>query len=125
MQQLVRGVLLRRRTALVISRIAVDASDNIIVSGELSEPMDLGGGPVPQGSFLAKYDPAGTALWSRSFQLWVNPWPPTPLLGVNQLVIAPQDRIAIAGNFRGNIDFGTGPLFAAGERDVFVATYAP
>ena len=46
--------------------LAVDASDNIIVSGGLSEPMDLGGGLVPQGAFLAKFDPAGGHLWSKN-----------------------------------------------------------
>ena len=49
--------------------VAVDGSDNIILTGGFQNTVDLGGGPLTSAGnsdiFLAKYAANGTHVWSR------------------------------------------------------------
>ncbi|MFT3774573.1 MAG: SBBP repeat-containing protein [Minicystis sp.] len=51
-----------------LSAAAFDALGNVIMCGPMTGPVDLGGGPVPNGSnqdiFVAKYTPAGAYVWA-------------------------------------------------------------
>jgi len=54
-----------------VNGIAVDGSGNVVVTGQLSGSIDIGGGPlVSQGGddvFAAKLDAGGLHIWSKSF----------------------------------------------------------
>ena len=46
--------------------MAVDAGDNVLVSGRANPRTDLGDGPLGESApFIAKYDPSGRLLWKR------------------------------------------------------------
>ncbi|WP_438014178.1 hypothetical protein WMF18_25040 [Sorangium sp. So ce315] len=59
--------------SLDIFGVAVDSSDNVIITGVMYDDTDFGGGTVTNSSslgssmFVAKFDSSGTHLWSSSF----------------------------------------------------------
>ncbi|MEE9269989.1 MAG: SBBP repeat-containing protein [Candidatus Krumholzibacteria bacterium] len=98
-------------------RIAVDLSGNMIITGTFSNATDFGGGPlVSVGSgdvFVAKYAANGRHLWSRRFG--------GPNLDSGSSVgIDADGNVFVTGCVVGAIDFGGGPLTAAGGVDIFV-----
>jgi hypothetical protein len=106
--------------------VAVDAADNVIVTGEMQGTVDFGGGllvgPGFTDIFLAKYDANGTHVWSKVFG------GPTGDQGRGVAVDA-ADNVIMAGRYSGNfVDFGGGPLSNAGTTvnfDVFVVKFDP
>ena len=109
--------------------VAVDGSDNVVVTGEFLGTVDFGGGPLtstpgtPLGSpavFIAKYSPTGAHLWSKgNFALPLS-------VGHGYDVAANgSGNVAVVGDFEGTVDFGGGPLTSAGGQDIFVASYGP
>ena len=54
----------------VVSALAADGANNIVLTGQMSGPVDLGGGPLNNvgGVFVAKYAPTGVHLWSRNYR---------------------------------------------------------
>jgi hypothetical protein len=46
--------------------VATDAAGNIAVVGRSSAGVNLGGGVIPPGAFVAKFSPQGTFLWARN-----------------------------------------------------------
>ncbi|HTN91516.1 MAG TPA: hypothetical protein VL242_47940, partial [Sorangium sp.] len=130
--------------------VAVDAADEILVTGSIHGSLDLGGGALPAGPFLLKLDQDGEHLFSRSVPfahkiavdpaggilvagnglagldaagavLWTRP------LGapVSALISSPLGAIAITGAATAPLDFGAGPLAHAGGSDAFAATFNP
>jgi hypothetical protein len=104
-----------------IYRLAVDAADNVIVTGWFSGTLDLGGlvfdaSPGQRDLFVAKLSPAGTLAWGRR-------------LGVNntqygsRVAVDPAGDVFVAGDFIGNADFGGGSVPSAGASDVFLVKY--
>jgi hypothetical protein len=100
---------------------AVDAAGNVVLTGSFQGAVDFGGGPlqaVGSDGFLAKLDPAGNHLWSKSF-------------GNGKSVYADgasfdaAGNVLFAGGFDGVLDFGAGQLTSAGNGDVYVAKYTP
>lgn len=57
----------------LVRGVAVDAEGQLIVAGTATQPVDLGGGPLPNSGdtffdpFVAKLDSNGVHLWSRGF----------------------------------------------------------
>jgi PKD repeat protein len=107
--------------------VAVDASGNVAVTGQVSNYVDFGDGTVTStagstDAFVALYASVdGHHLWSRRFS--GNGGEAGYAIGVD-----PAGNVIVAGTFQGTVDFGGGVLTAAGgstDQDVFVAKYSP
>jgi hypothetical protein len=83
--------------------IAVDSAGNTLFAGYFTGTLDLGGPLlVSQGDddlVIAKLDPAGTPLWSRSFGGAGS----DRALGV---AVGPGDAVFLTGSFHGVVTFG-------------------
>lgn len=100
--------------------VAVDGSCNVVVAGSFGGVMDLGGATitgVDDDVFLAKFDPAGQHLWSRSFGI-------EPFQGSAVTAASRDGDVVLAGTFGGSIDFGTGAFNAPGQ-GIFLARFDP
>jgi hypothetical protein len=102
--------------------VATNAQGDLLVGGRLEGSLDfgiglltgLGGGDV----LAAKFSPAGTPMWSKSFgdaQLQVAT--ATAIDGAGNLVIA--------GVYKGVVDFGLGALPNAAALSLFVVKFDP
>lgn len=105
--------------------LAVDPANNIILAGDFKGEIDFGGGNGIMSSdaastdiFIAKFDPAGSHLWSHSYG---GP-------GEQELEGIAVDQfgdIAVVGAFKGTMDLGKGALTSPGSGyDIFVAKLA-
>jgi FlgD Ig-like domain/Beta-propeller repeat len=102
--------------------VAVDPSDNVLVTGLFDGTLDFGCGPMSSANgidmFVAKLDPTGACLWSKR-------------AGDNNMQIGntvatdPSGNVFVAGDFSGSIDFGGGALTSAGSTDMFLAKLDP
>lgn len=105
--------------------VAMDGSGNVLVAGAFVGTVDFGGGPFTSTSpyypdmFVAKFDAAGTYLWSRSFG--------DDNFGFADagVVVAADGsgNVIIAGNFIGTVDVAGDVLTSAGTIDIFVAKF--
>jgi hypothetical protein len=98
--------------------LVLDSGGNVLLTGGFGGTIkfgqdthtSVGGVDV----FVAKLDPEGTTLWSRSFG--------TDLDQVgNAVAVDDSGNVTIAGTFSGEVDFGAGIHKSAGGSDVFVA----
>jgi hypothetical protein len=100
--------------------VDIDSSNNIFVSGRFNGNIDLGGGTLTgaggQDVFVAKYDPSGNHLWSKSFGDAGNQF-------VQSVSVSPSGDVAIGGYFQSGIDFGGGLLLSNGSWDAFAAAF--
>ena len=107
--------------------IAVDGTGHVVVTGNFSGTVDFGGGPLMSGNnsddvFVAKYDAAGTHVWSQGFG--------DPTCGLfcrdlgEGITVDSAGGVFVTGSFEGTVDFGGGALTSAGQNDIFVAEYA-
>lgn len=100
--------------------VAVDALDNILLTGEYSFAVNFGGGALPSAgayeAFVAKYDASGAHLWSRGFASASTD------VG-NGITADSAGNVLVTGQFFGTVDFGGGGLTSAGAEDAFVAKY--
>ncbi|MDC3954665.1 MopE-related protein [Polyangium jinanense] len=101
--------------------VAVDAADNVYVSGTFSSNLTIGANvisPIAGGGlevFVAKLNKSGTPLWAKAIT-----GPGTQY--AYDLAVSPAGDIALAGAFQTSIDFGGGKtLTSAGGYDIFVA----
>ncbi|MCO6480826.1 MAG: SBBP repeat-containing protein, partial [Phaeodactylibacter sp.] len=109
--------------------IAVDDSDNVLVTGYFQGTVDFdpGAGTANYTSagfgdgFVAKYSPAGAYLWAF------------PLGGTssddgNGIAVDGSDNVVVTGRFGDTVDFdpgaGVADLSDAGNGDIFVAQYS-
>lgn len=94
-------------------RVAVDGSDNMVMSGTFYGPADFGGGPLLSGSqFLLKLDKDGNHLWSRGYSFGDG--------GIKDIAAGTlEDETAIIGTFYGSADLGTGLIEA--QQGFFIA----
>ena len=44
---------------------------------------------------------------------------------VRAVAVSTAGSVVVAGDFRGALDFGQGPIVSAGDDDVFLASFAP
>jgi hypothetical protein len=105
---------------------ATDVAGNVAVTGSVSNYVDFGNGVVSgtggsNDAFVAMYAAAdGAHLWSRRFG---DVGSETGYA----VAVDGAGAVIVAGTFFGTVDFGTGPLTAAGggtDQDVFVAKYS-
>jgi hypothetical protein len=101
--------------------IALDASDNIVITGFFAGTVDFGGGPLTGSSasgFLAKYSPAGGHLWSRRLTTG------SALDEGTAVGVDAAGEVIVAGGFYGTVNFGGGPLTSAGSEDIALLKYS-
>ena len=101
--------------------IVVDASGNVIVTGQYGGAINFSGGAGTPGFgsldvFVLKLDGAGAYQWSKGMG-GLN-----PDAGYGVAVDA-SHNVFLTGTFNGTVDFGGGPLISAGSSDVFVVKY--
>ncbi|MDC0749883.1 hypothetical protein [Polyangium mundeleinium] len=102
--------------------IAAAPNGDVIVAGDASGTLYLDGPVVyakgDRGLFLARYSSSGSAFWSQMFGgKFSGSW------GVSVRVDPSTESIVTAGFFDDEVDFGGGPLSAAGGVDVFLARF--
>jgi hypothetical protein len=100
--------------------INVDASGNVLVTGDYRGTLDFGGGPLVSAGdtdiFVVKFDRDGNHLWSKRFG--------DQYLQVGQSVAADGSRnVVVAGDLTGTVDFGGGPVVCVAPRSSFVAKF--
>jgi hypothetical protein len=103
--------------------IGVDAQGNVVLLADGFQTMDFGGGGLTSAGnydmFVAKFDPAGSYLWSKRFG------------GVNAdfgqgIAVDSAGNIVFTGKSDTVVDFGSGaPLPAAGGQDALVVKLDP
>ena len=100
--------------------LAIDTTDNIIMTGSIGYPVDFGGGVLsPLGNwdaFVAKFDSSGTHLWSQRYG-------DADYQNAYNVAVAPGGDIVVAGSFSSTIDLGGGPLTTSMGPDIFVARF--
>ncbi|AUX21890.1 hypothetical protein SOCEGT47_023860 [Sorangium cellulosum] len=101
--------------------VAVNGAGNVIVGGEFSGTIDLGGGPRTAGEgdavFVAELTGKGEHRFSRSLG--------EQGASLGQLLVDGAGNVLLSGGFRGNVQIGGGSLESAGGDDVFVAKLDP
>jgi hypothetical protein len=105
----------------VATAIALDNTGGVVVLGHFDGTVDFGGGslsaPGPSNAtFLARLAPTGAHSWSRTLGDSLE-------LGTNKLAVDASGNALLALEFRGTVDFGGGPVTAAGFRDGIIAKY--
>ncbi len=104
-----------------VGGVAVDAQGNVIVGGVFSGMLVLDANNMLTATgddvYLAKFDPTGKVLWSKSFSAATKP-------KVNGVAVDSSGRVAIAGTVDGSINFGEGvqALSFTGEGE-FIAEF--
>ncbi|WP_437815088.1 hypothetical protein [Sorangium sp. So ce1078] len=131
--------------------VAINAEDEILVTGTTDGSVDFGSGILPAGFALVKLDAAGEPMFSRSvrFGSEIAVYPAgdiivagrglamldasgTELWSVNfdaytaDISLSPNGAVGIVGSALGPVDFGTGPItYGGGNSDAFIATFNP
>ena len=101
---------------------AMDASGNVLVTGQALKPIDLGGGLLSalggSDGFVAKYSASGSHMWSRRIGGTGHDygW---------SVVTDGANNVLVAGAFGGAASFGGPSLPVVGSSDGFVAKYGP
>jgi hypothetical protein len=104
--------------------VAVDASGNIALTGYFASTVDFGGGalmsaPSVPSAYVAKLDPSGAHLWSRTAGA-ISPGSDSYGVGV---AAGASGNVIAGGKFVGTMDFGDGPLVCQGSQAVFVVDH--
>ncbi len=101
--------------------LVVDAPGSVLVTGRFNGVMNLGSGQLVSAGgydlFVAKLDPSGGPLWSKSFG-------DVSLQEGHGIAVDASGNVLTTGRFSGTMDFGLGPLTSAGF-DLFVAKLTP
>lgn len=103
--------------------IAIDAQNDIILTGHTnSGSFDIGGG-IPSGTnskdvFVAKFNPAGTHLWSRLYVV-------SNIQETWSTAIDPIGNVFVTGSYESVADFGNGPMPSAGSHDAYLVKLSP
>jgi len=109
--------------------VAVDASYNVIVTGEFYGSVDFGGGILTSSGntdiFVAKYTISGNHVWSKRYGFNSVSLNNDPQSG-KAIAVDASDNIIVTGDFIGSVNFGGGAMAAVGvDNDVFVAQLDP
>ena len=92
-----------------INDVTADLAGSVFVTGDFSNPLDLGGGDLTNAGstdiFLAKFGSDGAHLWSQRFG---DELPQRSY----SVAVDGYGNVSIAGHFFGTLDFGRGPLVA-------------
>jgi hypothetical protein len=103
--------------------VAVDASGNVIVTGDFWGAVDFGGGTLTSAGdwdiFVAKFGSAdGAYIWSKRFG-------DGDYQVANAVAVDASGNVIVTGTFYSAVDFGGGTLTSAGNADIFVAELGP
>ncbi|UQA62339.1 hypothetical protein [Polyangium aurulentum] len=102
-----------------LSRLAVDAQNNVYLAGDFGGVVNFGGGDFQSSpgsdGFLAKFGPEGVHLWSKQF----GTAPADD--GVSALDVDVAGNVLVALNFESTIDVGDVHATSVGKRDMFLA----
>jgi hypothetical protein len=100
--------------------VATDADGSVVLAGNFEGTIDFGGGVLTSGggndAFLAKFDGAGTHLWSRGFG------DEEGQTGQSTAVDG-DGNVYLTGSFAGAADFGGGELTSAGGLDIYLVEF--
>jgi len=99
----------------VLRDLAIDGKGRLVLGGDLSGSIDLGGGPLGDASshpFVAQLDGAGKHLWSRLVSTGGG--------NLRGLAVDGPGAVLLTGDFSGVGDFGGGNLVSAGGTDIYV-----
>ncbi len=106
--------------------IAVDAGGNVIVSGFFTSAVNFGNGVSlsanggSQDAFVAKFNPAGQAIWARAGGSAGSSD------RANAVAVDGQGNVFITGQFTGEATFGALSLSGTGTtNDIFIVKYSP
>jgi hypothetical protein len=101
--------------------VAVDAADQPVMAGSFEGTIafdvvlsSAGGTDV----FVAKLDPDGQSLWSRSYGNLANQQ-------AQGVAYDPEGNVLLTGGFEGVLDFGGGGVVSGGSYDLFLVKLAP
>jgi hypothetical protein len=99
--------------------VAVDASGNVIVTGDFWGAVDFGGGTLTSAGdwdiFVAKFGSAdGAYIWSKRFG-------DVSYQHAQALAVDASGNVIVTGWFDGTVGFGGGTLTSAGNYDIFIA----
>jgi hypothetical protein len=103
--------------------VAIDGAGNILLTGEVVQPVDFGGGVIVPPSitydaFVAKYSPSGVHQWSKRFAAdWDDHGKAVAVDG--------SGNIVLTGDFYQSEDFGGGLLLSPGGSDGFLVKLTP
>ena len=105
--------------------VAVDGSDNVLLTGFFGGTVDFGAGPLTSAGldqsadiFVAKLDPTGGHLWSKRFG-------DADAQEGDSIALDCSVNVLLTGFFAGTVDFGGSVLASNGEYDGFVAKLGP
>ncbi len=106
----------------LLGSVAVDPSDNIIISGGFAGALDFGPGNnlVSMGEddiYVAKLQPDGTTSWAKQFG-------DDKAQAARGIAVTDLGEVVIAGVFSGVVNFGDGNVMSAGVSDIFVTKLA-
>jgi len=97
--------------------LGMNAAGAHAITGKFRGDVDLGEGLVsPVGSddtFVVVYESDGSVRWARAYGTSSSD-------GGNDIDVDDSGRVFVAGEFRGNLDFGGGGLPNAGDIDLFL-----
>jgi hypothetical protein len=103
--------------------LAINKQDNsVLVTGSFRGSASFGSTPLTSlggnDIFLTRLSAAGIPLWAQRFgsNLDENP---------GGVAVDNTGNIAINGNFRGTVNFGSGPLTYHGQSDLYLAQFTP
>jgi len=102
--------------------VALDPQGDVVVVGGFSGELSMGASSyLSHGShdaFVAKLDANGVPLWLKTAG-------DSEMQTVRAVAVSTAGSVVVAGDFRGALDFGQGPIVSAGDDDVFLASFAP
>jgi CheY-like chemotaxis protein len=108
----------------IVSSVAVDSADNIIVTGEFMGSMSAGGtimtsagGASYSDVFVAKYSASGAHIWSKRFGGAYGNY-------ANRVMVDKNNDIFVAGLYNFQTDFGGGAVQSAGGADGYVVKFS-
>jgi hypothetical protein len=98
--------------------VAVDADGNVFVTGDFSNAIDFGTGPLTNTGandiFLAKLDPTGAPVWAKHFAMSGDPH-------ATGVAVDAAGNVLVTGYYLGSVDFGGGPLTSTGGANAYIA----
>jgi hypothetical protein len=106
--------------------VAIDGAGNVLLTGTARGLVDFGGGALGRrdvsDAFLAKFDPSGSYLWSTRLCGGASSGAQS---NGQAVAVDGSNDVLFTGNFKGTVDFGSGPLVSAGGDDVLVGKFGP
>ncbi len=105
-----------------IYAMTTDSANNLLVTGYFRGTVDFGSGTGQLTSagdrdvLIAKFNPAGTALWSQSYGT-------TAEQRGRSIATDPEDNVIVGGYFEDDVDFGGGTVQNNGGFDALLLKY--